>query len=75
MNIYVFKANENINVLEALAKHRCEPTGKQNVYQRSASLLERNQFDDALKDSPMPTIIIMLGLFVVPCTFGNKQNY
>ena len=30
----------NINVLEALAKHRCLPIGKQKVYQWSASLLE-----------------------------------
>ena len=29
---------ENINVLEALAKQRCVPIGKQNVFQWSASL-------------------------------------
>ena len=40
VNIYVSKANENINVLETLAKHRCDPIVKQNVYQWSASLLE-----------------------------------
>ena len=36
-----FPRFENINVLEALAKQRCVPIGKQNVYQWSASLLER----------------------------------
>ena len=36
-----FKTDENINVLEALVKHRCVPLSKQNVYQWSASLLER----------------------------------
>ena len=35
-----FPCFENINVLEALAKQRCVPIGKQNVYQWSASLLE-----------------------------------
>ena len=35
-----FPRFENINVLEALAKQRCIPIGKQNVYQWSASLLE-----------------------------------
>ena len=35
-----FPRFENINVLEALAKQRCVPIGKQNVYQWSASLLE-----------------------------------
>ena len=37
-----FPCFENINVLEALAKQRCVPIGKQNVYQWSASLLERS---------------------------------
>ena len=38
-----FPRFENINVLEALAKQRCVSIGKQNVYQWSASFLERRR--------------------------------
>ena len=44
-----FPRFENINVLEALAKQRCVPIGKLNVYQWSASLLERGNCGDVLK--------------------------
>ena len=35
-----FPRIENINVLEAVAKQRCVPIGKKNVYQWSALLKE-----------------------------------
>ena len=70
-----FPRFENINVLEALAKQRCVPIGKQNVYQWSASLLESTRNPVGIKQHSLNKLILVCYFaFVSFFYFGFDVN-